>query len=201
MKKKEHLTYLVVIVAALIFLAIELSSAVTITSYTSMTGEGIVDRTIDIQTAKWYEGSKFTGTLRTPSMGRYGESTIDFTEEICMKGANETEIAVEGTYKNEAVLHRVDIRSYEVGSRYKFENTGKEYTKHALLANGNESTMHIEGGVSSQGRWSVIARDPGTRLKEFRDKVDYEGIFDIIIDYSIERATRSAPVSDWFGCP
>lgn len=201
MRRKEDLAYLVVIVAALLFLAVEFGSAATITSHTSMTGEGVIDKTVDVQTAKWYEGQKFNSDLRTPFLGKYGGSEVDFTEEICMKGAKETEITVEGTYKNEGVMHRVDIRSYEVGTRFKFENTGGEYTKHQFLANENESAMSVEGGVSSKGGWCVYARNPNTQLKEFREKVDYDGKFDMSIEYSIERATHSEPVSDWLGCP
>ncbi len=201
MKKTDYLTYLLLIIAALIFLAVEFSSAMTITSHTSMTGVGVVDRTVEAETAKWYEGSKFHSDLRTPYLGIQGESEVDFTEELWMQKANETEISVDGTYKNEGVFHRVDISSYEVGTRYKFENTGGEYIKSRLFANGNESAMYVEGGVSSKGGWRIIARDPNTKVKEFWEDTDYEGTFNIILDYSIKRVTHSAAVSDWLGCP
>lgn len=201
MKKKEHFLYLAVIVAALTFLAVEFSSAATITSYTSIAGEGVIDRTVNVQTDEWYKGAKFDSDLRTPYLGKYGASEIDIQEEICVRAGNESEITVEGTYKTEEIYHKNDISSYDVGTRYKVQNTGSEYTKYKLFVNENASSMYIEGVVSSRGGWSITACDPETKLKEFRENVDYDGNFNIIIQFSLERATKSAPVTDWLGCP
>lgn len=217
------MVYLGVIVAAVLFLAVEFSGAATITSYTAMTGEGVIDRTVDVQTAKWYNGLKYSDEMHTPYTGwvgpgsvdvkrfdfgqltwaveRYGASKVEFEEEICMTGTNDSEISIEGKYKTEQVVHRVDVRSYAVGTRYQIDNTGGENSKHKFLVNQNRSVMQVEAGVWGKGGWCVIAKDPEDKLKEWRDKSDYNGIYDLIIRYNIERVSEAEPLSDWLGCP
>jgi hypothetical protein len=181
--------------------SVAVGGCATISSYTSMQGEGVIDRDLDVQTDMWYEGQKFTSTMRTPYLGIHGTSVVDFSEEIFVLRENESEIAVEGKYTLDRTFHRANIRSYAVGSSFKIENVGAEQSKHMMLANQNESAIRVEGSVTGTGDWCIIARDPDSKLREYRDDVEYDGSFYAVIEYGIERVAFSPDVTDWLGCP
>ncbi|MBE9592786.1 MAG: hypothetical protein IMF19_04830, partial [Proteobacteria bacterium] len=119
MRKKEFLTYGAIIVVAIVFLGAEFSSAMPTTTTTTIEGKGVIDRTIEIQSAKGSYGLSYQSDMRTPSLGYYGISQVDFFEKIVFGEGNETYIVIDGKYSLDNVYRLTDVKNYDVGTRYK----------------------------------------------------------------------------------
>lgn len=200
MKKKHKVAGIVAFFILLTVLSMGISRCTPITTVVEVVGVGVIDRTIDIQNGGRGQGLAYCGDMRTPSLGFYGISQVNFTETIKHKEGNDTHISVSGNYNLDYIYRLTDMRNYDEGARYRISNIGTEEGYNEFYVSNNMSYMTVTKKVTGSGRWCIMRKNVTGSI--YRDKGDYKGNFTIHIeDKRIGRLGKGAAVEDWLICP
>ena len=201
MRKIYKVAGVVAFFMLLTVLSLGIARSAPITNVVEIVGEGVIDRTIDVRNGERGQGLAYCSDMRTPSLGFYGISQVNFIETIKLKEGNETHISVSGNYDLEYIYRLTDMRNYDVGARYRISNTGTEEGYNEFYVSNNMSYMTVNKKVSGSGRWYILRKNATGSI--YRDKGDYRGNFTIRFeDRRIEHiGAGAAQIVDWLVCP
>jgi hypothetical protein len=178
------------------------ANEITIEASLDLAGIGLVYRDISIQTFHDYEGVKFDEYLGTKSLGLYGDSRVNISEEIYVEGSNESSIEIVGANIIYNTKQKTCLRNYEVGSRHYYLVDGASINDYEYFGDTDLSSQIITSYVDGLGHLSDIVKNTTTHYTLYSEDIEYEGEF--VIDYDILVEIPDYPAGeeeDWLGCP
>ena len=168
---------------------------------TDIRGDGIVDRSLLLQTDSNYEGKKYIETMYTPSLGLHGISAINYTEEINMMLCNDSLIDVMGEGAIINIKSGSQLKNYDMGASQSHRVVGDYILDYNYVADDYLTFQMLVGSVDGEGKICNVVRCPINKTYYLRDKIDFEGRFDIDSETEISDTAYPASEIDWLVCP
>lgn len=176
---------------------------IEVSRFVDIRGEGIVDHSITLQTDHRFEGQKFNADMYTPSLGKYGISYLNYTEEIHMVLDNETMIEVVGGGTVINTKTAMGIKNYDMGVSACHKIRGDYILDYDYLADSNITARYLDGKVDGKGDISVLMRNSINRTHIVQDRTQFDGNFNIRSEIEISQIEYPAldTEADYLGCP
>lgn len=168
---------------------------------TDIQGDGVMDRSLLLQTDPNYEGKKYSETMYTPSLGLYGISVMNYTEEITMMLSNDSLIDVMGESAIVNIKTHQEIKNYDMGVSQSHRVIGNYILDYNYVAEDYLTFQMLMGSVEGKGKLCNMVRSPANKTYYLLDKIDFEGRFDIDIETEISDMGYPASETEWLVCP
>jgi hypothetical protein len=209
---KKVLTIFVVAMAILGLFCSSISAAGydrNIGSSFSISGMGIIDALLEVNTDDNYSGLSLSQNIYTPSLGLKGPSLLAYSSvfELGMYNVSGENRTLDLTYSEDGlasnVRHTMNIKNYQIGSVAGFLYTGNGTQNIEAYSDNTLSEIAIDGMIEGEMRLSQKTVDPITGVVLSRDVTEFEGNYDYswstysqLIDYPASKG-----LNDWLLCP
>lgn len=209
---KKGLTMLVAAIVVLGLICVIVSAAANdknIGSVFTVKGTGLIDASLEVNTADSYSGLALSQYVYTPSLGMGGPSYLEYTSEFELgmynvTGENRTH---DLTYTEDGIVsnvrHSMSIKNYAIGSVMGFKYTGNGSQVVEAYADNSLSEIAIEGQIEGKMKVYQRVRDPKTRVDLSREMNELIGKYGYSFNANAEEYNYPASDlnGDWLGCP
>lgn len=208
---------LTIFIISIILLTTILSNGVTITvaddrnmgSSITISGVGLIDTSLEVNTDGHYSGLALSQYLYTPSLGMNGPSYMEYSAEFELGIYNISEVnqtqeiiyTENGMASN--VRHSTYLQNYEVGSVAGFTYTGNATQRVEMYGDNSLSEIEIEGLIEGKMKLSKMTKDPVTRIILSREINEFAGeyVYNWNAYAEIIEYPASGIAKDWLECP
>lgn len=203
MNKSTNLFVCICIILGMVIGSAAAATPIEISIFEKVVGEGTIDRSILFQTDYGFEGQKFNADVYTPSLGRYGISFLNYTEESNMVLDNETTIVVIGSGTIINTKTAMAIKNYAMNTSMYHKIVGDCVLDYEYMADNNITAQYLVGKVDGRGDVSGLMRNSYDRTYIVRDRTQFDGKFKIEFEKEISCVEYPALKigADWLGCP
>jgi hypothetical protein len=174
----------------------------------TISGVGLIDTSLEVNTNGCYSGLALSQYLYTPSLGMNGPSYVEYSSEFELGIYNISEInqtqdiiyTENGMASN--VRHSTYLQNYEVGSVAGFTYTGNATQRVEMYGDNTLLEIEVEGVIAGKIKLSQMTKDPVTRIVLSRETTELRGEF--AYDWNAYEEIITYPASgiinDWLGC-
>jgi hypothetical protein len=175
----------------------------------SISGTGLIDVSLEVNSNGDYSGLGLSQYLYTPSLGMNGPSYMEYSANFELgiyniSEANQTQDIIyteNGMASN--VRHSAYLSNYEVGSVAGFCYTGNATQRVEMYGDNALSEIEIAGVIEGKMKLSQMTKDPITRIVLSREMTELKGTY--TYDWNSYAEIIEYPASegkeDWLGCP
>lgn len=194
----------IIIVGLVIMLLISTATAaISIENSYELDGTGVMDHNIDAQTERLLDGQKYSASMRTPSLGLFGDSTLKYNEEINVLTGNESDIEVLGALLGNYTISKYCMRNYDIGAQQSLYTKGNTILDYEFMGDNYSSAMVVDGRTAGKTEYSILVRNVSAPHSiVFDENFEFSGLLSYNVESYIENITYPAEgCEDWLGCP
>jgi hypothetical protein len=174
-----------------------------------LSGTGVIDIGMDVNTDNNHAGLSLSQSYYTPSLGMAGPSYLEYSSDMSLDMFNVTEVnstqnmafEEEGTAEN--VRYSIYMKNYPIGSVMGFSYKGDANQYAELYADNTLSEIQMEGSIVGKMTLGSKNIDKKTRVVLSSEDREFVGEFNYLWNaYSeLPNYPEAEGNGDWLGCP
>ena len=209
--KKELIMFVVAMVITGLICVIGSAAAAdrSIGSSFQLTGTGVIDIGMEVDTDSNHAGLSLSQSYYTPSLGMSGPSYLEYSSDMSLDMFNVTEVnstqsmAFEEDGTAENVRYSLYIKNYAIGSVMGFSYIGDANQRAEIYADNTLSEIKMEGSIVGKMTLGSKTIDKNTRIVLSSEDREFVGEFKYLWNAYSELPVFPAAGEngDWLGCP